>query len=240
MYRFKTQYQGFHQYIDESLHLNGSYYLQSAPISVHYPVKFTGWYNMELIVCSVDIDDRIYIGSDDDGNNDKRNPGEGDNTNKTTRLLQQQQELIHLTPFVSSMAVIRPSVMTMYHSRDYSSAMQGLLKLYSSSTPLFSLSTIVSEALVEIYRSDSPSVSDKLMSLFSSSQTMHSSSMGTDQASVSRKLRQVTSIKTFVSHVEGEISFHNPYGFLPGELYGMLPFEVSCSLLTKPYYDITL
>lgn len=30
-----------------------------------------------------------------------------------------------------------------------------------------------------------------------------------------------------VAKIEGSVTFRNPYGFLPGELYGLLPFEVS-------------
>lgn len=26
--------------------------------------------------------------------------------------------------------------------------------------------------------------------------------------------------------IHGEVTFHNPYGMIPGELYGLLPFEV--------------
>jgi hypothetical protein len=26
--------------------------------------------------------------------------------------------------------------------------------------------------------------------------------------------------------ITGDVIFHNPYGFIPGELFGMLPFEV--------------
>jgi hypothetical protein len=29
-----------------------------------------------------------------------------------------------------------------------------------------------------------------------------------------------------VASIKGTISFRNPYGFIPAELYGMLPFEV--------------
>lgn len=37
-----------------------------------------------------------------------------------------------------------------------------------------------------------------------------------------------------MASVEGEVTFRNPYGFIPAELYGILPFEV-CSLLIKRY-----
>lgn len=36
-----------------------------------------------------------------------------------------------------------------------------------------------------------------------------------------------------VAKVEGSITFRNPYGFLPGELYGLLPFEVSLLIKTE-------
>ena len=33
---------------------------------------------------------------------------------------------------------------------------------------------------------------------------------------------------TSVASVEGIVTFRNPYGFIPAELYGILPFEVRC------------
>jgi hypothetical protein len=36
---------------------------------------------------------------------------------------------------------------------------------------------------------------------------------------------------SYIARVEGQTAFKNPYGFLPGELYGLLPFEAARSSL---------
>ncbi len=36
---------------------------------------------------------------------------------------------------------------------------------------------------------------------------------------------------SFIARAEGHVAFKNPYGFLPGELYGLLPFEAARSSL---------
>ena len=42
------------------------------------------------------------------------------------------------------------------------------------------------------------------------------------------------SAKVPLAFIDGNIAFHNPYGYIPAELYGILPFEVrSCVILLR-------
>ena len=38
---------------------------------------------------------------------------------------------------------------------------------------------------------------------------------------------ETTAVESYLARIDGNVKFKNPYGYLPAEFYGLLPFEVS-------------
>lgn len=252
--RFRSVYKDRNFIKSDSLGLEGSYYHRSVPIHYQYKVRAEAWHNVVFLLCTDDeyfasqpymYNARTSASTTDTSTTDS--PSRTAAADQVDNLIaqepnvlqrQQQQERIGFSTVRSgSSSGASSSTGKLWSLLGAENNNNWLPRRLTAAVDAFhayaaELQEHLTQQIRHKFSQSRLSGASKIINIKDISSARHHSSSGSSSSSSSVKQgdtngRQLLKAYEPVASLTGRITFRNPYGYLPAEMYGMLPCEAS-------------
>jgi hypothetical protein len=223
--KIKTIPAGHGLFQDDYLSLNGTFYRHQAIIKENYPITSEGWYNVDLVICSVEYQPADHVNDDDTKN------GEGDGTTPSPSFSPSlppstiDSSSSSLSPVASNSPSSSPSAVPSVGSIAPSLISFSSSPVVEAVAPSYSPSLSASDSTAAAATTATPSLAANTTRRYHRQLRAVSASFSSEGQALPLATVLSNSGSSYNARIDGTITFKNPYGYLPGEFYGLLPFE---------------